>query len=151
MLYANILLECLYYILCLYGRKILYLVKELEISVKLNFRQTWIWVLGSSMAKFKYRCKMTSHNGPSEAQIRYFLFHRKVMFCSRDIQAFIFLIIPRFTKSVTSWWVLVRETVHFWIYLLNHHTLKPTKFGQLIDISNSNIFLKSFKQLKDWG
>ena len=45
------------------------------------------------------------------------------MFRSRDIQVFVFLTIPWFTKSVTSWWVLVHETVHFWIYILNHNSL----------------------------
>ena len=31
------------------------------------------------------------------------------MFRSYDIQAFVFLTIPLFTKSMTSWWVLVHE------------------------------------------
>ena len=54
-------------------------------------------------------------------RLRIFLFHRKVMFCSQDIQVFVFLTIPWFIKSVTPWWVL--EMVHFWIYLLNHNSL----------------------------
>ena len=45
----------------------------------------------------------------------FFLFCRKVMFRFQDIQVFIFLTISWFTKSVMSWWVLVLETVHFWI------------------------------------
>ena len=40
----------------------------------------------------------------------FFFFHRKVMFHSQDIQVFVFLTIPWFNKSVTSWWVLVHET-----------------------------------------
>ena len=38
---------------------------------------------------------------PSEAQVKNFVFHRKVMFRSRDIQVFVFLANPWFTKSVT--------------------------------------------------
>ena len=43
-------------------------------------------------------------------RLRFFLFHRKTVFCSQVIQVFVFLTIPWFTKSVTSGWVLVRET-----------------------------------------
>ena len=45
-------------------------------------------------------------------RLRIFLFHRKVMFRSQDIQVFVFLAISWFTKSVTSQWVLVHETSH---------------------------------------
>ena len=48
--------------------------------------------------------------------LRIFLFHRKVMFRSQDIQVFVFLLIPRFTKSLTSWW-------SFFKYLLKHNSL----------------------------
>ena len=60
---------------------------------------------------------------PSEAHIKNFLFCKKVMFCSQDIQVLVFLTIPWFTKSVISWWVLVHVTVHL-IYLLNYNSLK---------------------------
>ena len=43
-------------------------------------------------------------------RLRIILFHKKVMFHYRNIQVFVFLNIPWFTKSVTSWWVLVHET-----------------------------------------
>ena len=57
-------------------------------------------------------------------RLRIFLFHRKVMFRSQNIQVFVFLTMPWFTKFVTSWWVLVHETgCNFWIYLLNHNLL----------------------------
>ena len=39
------------------------------------------------------------------------------MFCYQDMHVFVFLTIPWFTKSVTSW-----DRVHFWIYLLNHNS-----------------------------
>ena len=49
-----------------------------------------------------FHCKtVASQNVPSEAQIKNFLCCRKVMFCSQDIQVFVFLIIAWFTKSVT--------------------------------------------------
>ena len=38
---------------------------------------------------------ITSQNVPSKAQVKsFFLFHRKVMFYSKDIQFFVFLTIP---------------------------------------------------------
>ena len=43
----------------------------------------------------------TSQNVSSEAGLRIFLFHRNVIFHSQDIQVFLFLTIPRSTKSVT--------------------------------------------------
>ena len=56
------------------------------------------------------RYKMiTFQNVPSEAQIKNFLFPWKVLFHSQDIQAFVFLTIPWFNKSVTSWGVLVHK------------------------------------------
>ena len=39
------------------------------------------------------------------------------MFRSQDIQVFVFLVIPWFTKSLTSWWVLVHETKHIFEYI----------------------------------
>ena len=52
-----------------------------------------------------------------------FLFRRKVIFYSQDIQVFIFLAIPWFTKFVTSWWVLVHETRCIFEYLFHHNSL----------------------------
>ena len=49
---------------------------------------------------------ITSQNVLSEAQVKNFSFCRKVMFRSNENHVFVFLIIPWFTKSVTSWWVL---------------------------------------------
>ena len=43
-------------------------------------------------------------------RLRIFSYCRKFMFCSQDIQVFVFLTIPCITKSVTSRWVLVHET-----------------------------------------
>ena len=57
-------------------------------------------------------------------RLRIFLFCRKVMLRSQDIQVFVFLNILWFFKSVMSWWVLVHETrCIFLIYLLNHNSL----------------------------
>ena len=56
-------------------------------------------------------------------RLRIFLFSRKAIFHSLDIQVFVFLTIPSFSKSVMSWWVLVHERVHFWVYLSNYNSL----------------------------
>ena len=42
-------------------------------------------------------------------RLRMFLFHWRVVFHSQDIKVFVFLTIQWFTKSVTSWWVLVHK------------------------------------------
>ena len=56
-------------------------------------------------------------------RLRIFLFSRKVMFGSQDIQVFVFLTIPWFAKSVTSWQVLVHQTVPIrTIYFLNNNS-----------------------------
>ena len=52
---------------------------------------------------------ITSQSVSSKAQVKNFLYRRKVFFRSQDMQVFVFLTIPRSTKSVTSWWVLVHE------------------------------------------
>ena len=46
---------------------------------------------------------ITFQNVLCEAQVKIFLFHRKVTSHSPDIQAFAFLSIPWFTKSVMPW------------------------------------------------
>ena len=56
-------------------------------------------------------------------RLRIFLFRWKIMFCSQDIQAFAFLTISWFTKSVMSWEVFSTwDRVHLWICLLNHNS-----------------------------
>ena len=61
-------------------------------------------------------------------RLRILLFDRKVIFCSRDIQVFLFLTIPWFTKSVTSWQVLVNEKRC--IFLLTHQALSIDRYKQ---------------------
>ena len=46
--------------------------------------------------------------------VKFFLFCRKFLFCSQDVQVFVFSTIQWFTKSVTSWWVLVHGTGLIW-------------------------------------
>ena len=61
---------------------------------------------------------ITFWNVSSEAQVKnFFFFRRKVIFRSQDIQVFLFLTIPRSTKSVTSWWVLIHETKCIFDYI----------------------------------
>ena len=57
-------------------------------------------------------------------RLRIFLFHRKVMFRSQDIEVFVFLTIPRSTKSVMSWWVLVFETRCIFYYIFKPQPIK---------------------------
>ena len=71
-------------------------------------------------------------------KLRIFLFHRKIMFHSQDIQVFVFLTSPWFTKSVTSRWVLVHETRYVFEYIFWTTTHEVTILRQLIDISNVN-------------
>ena len=55
---------------------------------------------------------ITSQNVPSKAQIKNFLFRRKIMFRSQDIQVFVFLTmiyqISDVTMSISTW-----DKVHF--------------------------------------
>ena len=66
---------------------------------------------------------ITSQKCHLRHKLRIFLFHRKVMFCSGDIQVFLFLTVPWFIKSVTSWLVLVHEAMCIFEYILNHNSL----------------------------
>ena len=50
-------------------------------------------------------------------RLRFFLFRRKVMFRSQDIQVFVVLTVSWFTKSVTPWLVLVHETECIFEYI----------------------------------
>ena len=77
-------------------------------------------------------------------RLRFPLFHGKVIFRSQNIQVFVFLTIPRSTKSVTSWRVLAHETRCIFDYIFQTTAHKITKLGQLIDISKGNNCQQSF-------
>ena len=55
---------------------------------------------------YLYYKTIMSQDVSSKAQIKKFLYLRKIMFHSQDIPGFVFLTIKWFTKSVTSRWVL---------------------------------------------
>ena len=61
---------------------------------------------------------------PSEAQVKIFLFHSKFMFCSRDIQVFLFY---NYTMIYQIFDVMINISiwgrVHFWVYCLNYNSL----------------------------
>ena len=58
-------------------------------------------ILLKTFFKGYLRYKMiTSQNVSFEAEVKNFFFCKKVMFRSQDIQIFVFLNIPRITKSV---------------------------------------------------
>ena len=84
-------------------------------------------------------------------RLRIFLFHRKIMFHSQDIQVFVFLTIPWFTKSVTSRWVLAHEIRCIFEYIFRTTNHEVTKLGQLIDMSKYNNFQCLLNDLEDWG
>ena len=72
-----------------------------------SFSENFAYVLKSYL---RYKT-ITPQSVLSEAQVKnFFLFRRKIMFRSQDIQVFVVLAIPRFSKSVTSWCILVHET-----------------------------------------
>ena len=73
------------------------------------------------------------------------------LFRSQDIQVFVFLTIPWFTKSVTSWWVLVHETGCIFEYIFWITTHWVSKLGQLIGRSKGNNFQESFEQFGRLG
>ena len=66
------------------------------------------------------------------------------MFRYQDIQDFVFLTIPWFSKSVTSWWVLAQETGSIFEDIFWTTTHEVTKLGQLIDTSKGKYFQESF-------
>ena len=77
-----------------------YLLKVPAISLQVsNFTKNeflhtyFLRILARFKGYLRYKMK-TSQNVPSEAQIKNFLFHRKIMSCSQDIQVFVFLTIP---------------------------------------------------------
>ena len=56
-----------------------------------------------SLTGYLHYKKITPQSVLSEAQVKSFLlFRRKAMFRSQDIQVFLVLAIPQFSKSVTS-------------------------------------------------
>ena len=73
-----------------------------------------------------------------------FLFRRKVIIYSQDIQVFLFLIIPWFPNlwcynDISTW-----GRVYSWIQLLNHNSLSH-QTGHLIDINKRNNFQGPFE------
>ena len=77
-------------------------------------------------------------------RLRIFLFRRRIMFPSQDIQVFVFLTIPWFSEFVRSRWFLIHETRYVFEYIFWTTTHEVTKRGQLIDISKGNNFLVIF-------
>ena len=112
-------------------------------TTEVLFQDSFIFGAATSSHFFKgyLRYKtITSQNVPPIAQIKIFLFRTKIMFCSQDIQVFVFLTLPWFTKSVTSRWVLVHERRCIFEYIFWTTNHEVTKLGQLIDISKDNNF-----------
>ena len=91
-------------------------------------------------------------------RLRILLFYNKIMFRLPDIQAFVFLTAPSFTKSVKSWWVLFHKRGCIFEYIFwtatpyQHFYKKHLKLGKnpiFCDIITKNqciIFLWNFHQ-----
>ena len=106
-----------------------------------------LWTRRSVLKGYLHYKTITSQN---VLRLRIFLFHRKVIFRSRDLQVFVFLTIPWFIKSVTPWWILVHETVQFWIYILNQNSLSHQTWS--IDrYKQVQFFMKSFERFERLG
>ena len=89
--------------------------------------------------------------------LRILLFFGKVMFRSQDIQDFVFLTIPLFNKSLSSWWVHVMmsistwDRVHFWMYHLNHNSLSHQTWPTDRYEQGKYFFRNLFNNLRDLG
>ena len=81
---------------------------------QINFYQNLNFMHRIKMGNILQRLPLLQNDNFSKCvmrhRLRIFLFCRKVMFRSQDIQVFVFLSIPWFSKSVMSWWILVHET-----------------------------------------
>ena len=111
--------------------------------------QIYDWTTSYGLFKGYLRYKtIASQNVTSQAQLKNFLFFRKVIFRFRDIQVLVFLTIPWFNKSVTSWWVLVHETVYIFEYIFWTTTHWVTKLGQPIGTSKHNNSQEPSKQFE---
>ena len=93
-----------------------------------------------------------SQNVSSKAQVKTFLFYKKVRPRSQDIHFFVFLIILWFTKSVTSWWVLVHETRCVFEYIIfEPQVIKSPNLAKLQIQTGKIIFKNLLNILEDWG
>ena len=79
------------------------------ICIKQHLNNIWSFIHKKIKGYLRYKT-ITSQMCHLRHRLIIFLFYRKVMFRSQDIQVFVFLTILWFIKSVTSWWVLVHET-----------------------------------------
>ena len=59
-------------------------------NIKICIQYNYIFILEG----YLHYKKITSENVSFETEVKNFLFHRKVMFCSQDIQVSVFLNIP---------------------------------------------------------
>ena len=76
-------------------------------------------------------------------RLRIFLFYRKVILCSRDIQVFVLLTIPWFTKYVTSR-VLVHETGWIFEYTFWNTTHYPQQTWSIDRCKQGQYFSEIF-------
>ena len=125
-----------------------------ERSIQLNpfVNETFAMEIIFWLFKGYLSCKTrTFQNVSSEAKVKNFLIHRRVMFRSQDVQVFIFLTIPWFATFFTSSWVLVHEIGYIFEFIFWTTTHEVTKLCHLIDISKGNNFGEYFEQFGGLG
>ena len=84
-------------------------------------------------------------------RLRIFLFHRKIMFHFQDIQVFVFLTIPWFTKSVTSRWVLAHESRCILNISFEPQIMKSPSLASWQIQASTITFNNLLNNLGDWG
>ena len=112
-----------------------------EVSLMERYSKKFSHTIKSLVTNRTY--EMINHTGEHLNCDAQNLFRRKIMFCSEDIQVFVFLTIPWFTESVTSRWVLVHETRYIFEYIFWTITHEVTKLGQLIGIRKGAIIFSN--------
>ena len=70
-------------------------MKDVFVTIKSYISQKWPHLISCQTiikSKQGYPCykMITSQDMPSEAQVKSFLSHRKVLLCSQDVQVFVF-------------------------------------------------------------
>ena len=107
-----------------------------EVSLMERYNKKFSYTIKSLATNRTY--EMINHIGEHLNCDAQNLFCRKIVFCSQDIQVFVFLTSPWFTESVMSWWLLVHGARYIFEYIFWTTTNEVAKCGQLIDITKGN-------------
>ena len=105
-------------------------------------------MLGALKQEWGYLCHktITPKNVPSEAQVKnFFVSQKSYVLLSRYSSLCIFNNPKIYRGCIWYSWMSIStwDSVHSWIYLLNHNSL-TIKLGQMIDITKGKIFSEIF-------